>query len=343
MPVAVIPPATEPIAIVEPQEDLEEQLDLDIPETPKVSANYAADTLRATELSKVVALVEQAQFVMASFEAIQGAEDPDKEWKSWLKEESHGDLTPKQAEKLIFLVEALKESLPTLRQFSVSGLLEWSQLPGKEIREVVLAIAEAELMEYLTAKVIKEAYGIYQVENSQHLPDSLKKELNALSGPPRVKVRKKAAAYVKAIESLEGSSEDIDAALKSSLEKRVKQSDPLTGLKEALPDLKAVKGLLDHTESLENVESVILEAVKEDCLTEAAKLVDRDLKRNLGVRDVMQLSLELEEALTEIKDVKGPTLSSIADEVARSGKRNNFKLKMKDNQVLHVQLELELV
>jgi hypothetical protein len=198
-------------------------------------------------------------------------------------------------------------------------------------------------MEYLTAKAVKDAYGIYQVENADCLPDSLKKEICTLSGKPRAQVRKKAAAYVKAVEKLEGSSEDIDAALKLSLEKRVKQTDPLTGLKEALPDLKAVKGLLDHTESLKNVESIILEAVKEDCLSEAAKLIDRDLKRNLGVRDVMQLSLELEEALTEMEDIKGPTLSAIADEVARSGKRNNFRLKVRDNQILHVQLELELL
>ena len=339
MPAAVIAP----VADVEFQEDLEEELDLDIPQAPKVSVNYSADTFKDTEYPKVRAISDQARFVKEQFEAIQGSEDPDKEWKAWLKGESHGDLTPKQAEKLITLADALADDAPDLHRFSLTGLWEWSQLPGQKVREAVLAIAESELFEYLTAKVVKEAYGIYQVENSQHLPDSLKNELNALSGPPRVKVRKKAAAYVKAIEALEGSSEDIDAALKSSLEKRVKQSDLLTGLKEALPDLKSVKGLLDHTEQVEDIESIVLESIKEDCLTEAAKLIDRDLKRNLGVRDVMQLSLELEEALTEMKDIKGPTLSAIADEVSKSGKGNNFKLKMKDNQILHVQLELELI
>lgn len=337
MTVAVIAPATE-LESVKTQEDLE--LDLDIEPATKVSVNLPTDTFRATEYAKVIAIVQQAQFVMASFEAVQGSEDPDKEWKLWLKQESYGDLTPRQAEKLIFLAEAVNESLPTLRQFSVNGLMEWSQLPGTEVRGAVLAIAESELMEYLTAKEVKVAYGIYQVENSSALPESLKKELNTLSGPPRVKVRKAAASYVKAVEALEGSSEEIEEALKASLTKRIKEKDILAALKSALPDVKAVKGLLAHTEQLDDVESIITEGLKEDCLGEAAKLVDTDIKRNLGVREVLQLGLDLEGALTELKSVKSVSIGAIADEVARSGKRNNFKLKMKDNQVLHVQLEL---
>jgi hypothetical protein len=263
-----------------------------------VEANISPEnrTLRQIEQERVRWAIAQSQALLNLYSKVDGSEsdfDFDKEWKATLKEETDGEMTTGQAEKLIAIAQSLKtakvESPET--RFSLAGLTEWAKVAGTkgpELRDRILELAAQDDAEFgeqlLTSKRVKAYHGVAMAEISQAVPDALRKQVNELSGSAKLKARKELVSYVKASDKV-GSEEIVQSLRESTSRKMGSNPDVQSLLKEAAQDAKAVASIVGAIEDveIENVEKVCNEALTKNLATETAKLVKVSQKRNKAI------------------------------------------------------------